>query len=117
MPVADPNEKLSHEAYKRVRRSRHRNTLLAVLALAVIAGLSLFHFDVGLIWLLVLSVVSLIGLAFMTNIVKFAEHSGQPKCPRCGEVIEQGKLIDHELPKHCNHCGLEIKPDGSHSEK
>jgi predicted RNA-binding Zn-ribbon protein involved in translation (DUF1610 family) len=109
--VVNTNEKLSHEAYVRVRRSRRRNTVLAVLALAVIAGLSLFHFDVGLIWLLILSVLSLIGLAFMTDIVKFVEHSGKPKCPRCGEIIESGKFIDHKFPKNCSHCGLEITPE------
>ncbi|MHB8534102.1 MAG: hypothetical protein ACYDBW_01495 [Sulfuricaulis sp.] len=85
--------------------------MLAVLALIAIAGLSLFHFNVDLIWLLVLTVFSLIGLAFMTDIVKFVEHSGQPKCPRCGEIIESGKFIDHKFPKSCGHCGLEIMPE------
>lgn len=114
--MATPNEKLSHEAYKRVRQSRRRNTILAVLAVAVIAGLSLFHFDVSLNWLLVISVLSLVGLAFMTDIVKYVESDWQPKCPRCEEFIENGRFIDHEFPKNCNHCGLEILPDET-SEK
>lgn len=81
----------------------------------MIGGVVYLHlhpeFDVGLKWSLVIFFFSLIGLAFMTDVVKYVGYKGQPKCLRCGEVIEKGKLIDHELPKHCSHCGLEIMPE------
>ena len=109
------NEKLSHEAYKRVREARNWNTLGAVIGILMIGGVVYIHlrpeFDVSLKWTLVVFALSLVGLAFMTDVVKYVGYKGQPKCPRCGEVIEKGKLIDHELPKHCGQCGLEIIPE------
>jgi protein-S-isoprenylcysteine O-methyltransferase Ste14 len=116
--VSTTNEELSYEAYSRVRQARVWNTLSAVAGILMIGGVVFLHFhsefDVSVIWSLIVLVLSLVGLAFMTDAVRYVGFKGQPKCPRCGEVIERGKLLDHDLPKQCEHCSLEIrsrKPD------
>lgn len=105
-------EKLSREAFKRIWKSRRWNTFWSFAAITVIGVIVFVHtytnLEVSLGWTLVLVGLSLIGLAFMRNIVEYVEQFGKPKCPRCGNIIESGRLLDHELPKNCNHCGLEI---------
>ena len=113
--MALSKNELSHEAYRRVRRSRRWNTFSAVVVVSIIGGAVFFHlhleFTVNLTWSLMVFVASLLGLAFMGDLVKYVGHKGQPRCPQCEELIESGKLIDHKFPTSCSHCGLEIIPE------
>lgn len=105
-------EKLSREAFKRVWKSRRWNTAWAVASVAFIGAIVFVHtytdLEISLGWTLVLFGLGQIGFIFMRDIVEYVEQFGKPKCPRCGKIIEEGRLLDHELPKHCGHCGLEI---------
>lgn len=100
------NEEKLRERLHAVRKSNSIGSILVVFALAVVVWL--FELFDGRIPIYVSIMLSVFSMPIMWLFYDKVNDAGIVKCPKCGGVVEKGRMIGHKLPESCPHCGLRV---------
>ena len=103
---------LSLEAYKRIRSSRIKTTIIMFLFIPAFAFFAYLIYNSNLsnnYLIYALPIVVIIAKLFIIPLFEAWFTNLNPvECPKCYKIIEKSKIIDHPYPKECPVCKLKI---------